>query len=126
MTGETAVKLHYKYLPLIVLCASGLKATYQRGSQGKATKTNKQCEKVILQQDSNLQPLDHRSTTSPLELEKMSLHRPNFDSLKWRSSGPVIQRLQVRIMWKENFSRCMFLRRRCSGSSSLGFRVGSL
>ena len=32
---------------------------------------NKQCKKVILPQDSNLQPLDSRFTALPLELERM-------------------------------------------------------
>ena len=33
---------------------------------------NKQCEKVVYLQDSNLQPLNYWSTALPLELEKTS------------------------------------------------------
>ena len=48
---------------------------YQRGSLGKSHQNGdylEQREKVILIQDSNLQPLEYRSTAPTLELERMS------------------------------------------------------
>ena len=57
----------------VVLRASGLKVTNAQ-AEGRATKTattkNKQCKIVVFPQESNLQPLDYRSTTLSLELEK--------------------------------------------------------
>ena len=38
-------------------------------------------QKVILPQDSNLQPLDYRSTALPFELEKTSPHMIEFGYL---------------------------------------------
>ena len=59
---------------------------YLRGSLGKKHQNgdyleNKQREKAILPQDSNLQTLDYLSTAVPLELEKMSLRMLNFGYL---------------------------------------------
>ena len=43
-----------------------------------------------------------------------------------QSSGPVIQRLQVRFLREHNFFALLVLSSRCSGVSSLGLRAGSL
>ena len=42
---------------------------------------NKQCEKVVFSQESDLQPLDYRSTALPLKLEKTSPRMLNFGYL---------------------------------------------
>ena len=39
---------------------------------------NKQCEKVILSENANLQPLNYWSTALPLELERMTPRMFNF------------------------------------------------
>ena len=57
------------------LCAIWLKG-YQRGSLGRV---NKQCEKAVFPQESNLQSLDYRSTALPLELVKTSPLMLNFE-----------------------------------------------
>ena len=69
---------------LIVLRASGLKG-YQLGSLGKSHQNGdylKQAmRKIVFPQESNLQPLDYRSTALPLELEKTPPHMLNFGYL---------------------------------------------
>ena len=40
--------------------------------------------------------------------------------------GPVIQRLQVRILWEDNFFALHISSSRRSGGPFLGFRAGSL
>ena len=62
---------------------------YQRGSlreepPERPLLRNKQCEKVILQQDSNL---DYRSTALPLELERVSPNVLNFGNLNYSLWG---------------------------------------
>ena len=47
-----------------------------RGSLGKSHQNGD-----YLKQDSNLKPLDHRSTALPYELEKTSPHKLNFGYL---------------------------------------------
>ena len=42
---------------------------------------NKQCDKIVFGQNSNLQPLEYRSTALPLELQKTSTHKHNFGYL---------------------------------------------
>ena len=64
--------------------ASGLTATNAealRRAIRTSTAKNKQCEKVVFPQDSNLQPLDYRSTALLLKLEKTSSHMLNFGYL---------------------------------------------
>ena len=39
--------------------------------------------------------------------------------------GPIIQRLQVRTLWEDNFFALLVLSSRRSGGSPLGFRAGS-
>ena len=59
-----------------------------------ATTKNKQCEKVVFPQNSNLQPLEYRSTALPLKLEKTSprvlsfgyLNVASFKSHKFQSN----------------------------------------
>ena len=46
-----------------------------------ATTQNKQRKNVILPQDSNLQPLDYRTTALPRELERVSTRMLNFGYL---------------------------------------------
>ena len=47
-----------------------------------------------------------------------------FLTLEWtKSMEPVIQRLQVRILWEDNFFALLVLSSRRSGGSSLGFRA---
>ena len=62
----------------------GLKATREE-AYGQATRTattvNKQCKKLVVQQDLNLQPSDYQSTALPLLLEKTSPPILNFGYL---------------------------------------------
>ena len=58
---------------------------YQLGSLGKSHQNSdylKQAmRKIVFPQESNLQPLDYRSTALPLELEKTPPHMLNFGYL---------------------------------------------
>ena len=70
---------------LIVCVLSGLKATSAEANKDESPVRrllkNKQCEKVVFPQESNLQPLDYRSTALPLELEKTPPRKLNFGYL---------------------------------------------
>ena len=65
--------------------------------------------KIVFPQESNLQPLDYRSTALPLELEKTPIRARE-------GSIPV----------GRQFFALLVLSSRRSGGSSLGFRAGSL
>ena len=72
---------------------------YHRGSLGKSHQNGyylkRAMRKSCLPQDSNLQPLDYQSIALT--------GNPKAKRANPESSGPVIQRLQVRILWEDNF-----------------------
>ena len=86
--------------------------------------------KIVFPQESNLQPLDYRSTALPLELEKtpprMKTHR-EASSLaqvveQWTGNPKAAGSIPV----GRQFFALLLLSSRRSGGSSLGFRAGSL
>ena len=66
-------------------CACFWPKGYQLGSLGKSHQNgdylNRAMRKIVLPQESNLQPLDYRSTALPLELEKTPPRMLNFGYL---------------------------------------------
>ena len=73
-------------------------------------------QKIVFPQESNLQPLDYRSTALPLELEKTKVVEQWTGNPKAAGSIPV----------GRQFFALLVLSSRRSGGSSLGFRAGSL
>ena len=89
---------------------------YQRGSLRKSHQNgdylkNKQCEKVVFPQESNLQPLDYLSTALAHVVEQWTGNPKAAGSI---SAG------------RQLFCIACFLSSRHSGDSSLGFGAGSL
>ena len=92
--------------------------------------------KIVFPQESNLQPLDYRSTALPLELEKTPPRMLNFGYLNPCEEASSLA--QVVEQWTGNpkaagsipvgrqFFALFLLSSRRSGGSSLGFRAGSL
>ena len=83
--------------------------------------------KIVFPQESNLQPLDYRSTALPLELEKTPSRMLDFGYL-----NPATCLLydcnnkSIKIPVGRQFFALLVLSSRRSGGSSLGFRAGSL
>ena len=105
--------------------------------------------KIVFPQESNLQPLDYRSTALPLELEKMPPRMLKFGYLNpatcllYDCNNKSIKMLFFLtffffLTWTGNpkaagsipvgrqFFALLLLSSRRSGGSSLGFRAGSL
>ena len=94
--------------------------------------------KIVFPQESNLQPLDYRSTALPLELDKTPPHMLNFDYLNPATCLLYDCLAQVVEQWTDNpkaagsipvgrqFFALLVLSSRRSGGSFLGFRAGSL
>ena len=85
---------------------------HQRGSLGEESPErrlpkNKQCEKVVFPQESNLQPLDYRSTALSIpSLVQVVEQWTGNPGCRFDSCG------------KTTFSHCLFLGSRRSGDSS--------
>ena len=91
--------------------------------------------KIVFPQESNLQPLDYRSTALPLELEQTPPRMLNFGYLNQffallllssrRSGGSSLASGGSGGSYNPFFALLLLSSRR-SGGSSLGFRAGSL
>ena len=75
--------------------------------------------KIVFPHESNLQPLDYRSTALPLELEKTPLAQVVE---QWTGNPKAAGLIPV----GRQFFALLLLSSRCSGGSSLGFQAGSL
>ena len=87
--------------------------------------------KIVFPQESNLQPLDYRSTALPLELEKTPPRMLNFGYLNpatclLLTCFACLQLVKGSIPVGRQFFALLVLSSRRSGGSSLGFRAGSL
>ena len=95
--------------------------------------------KIVFPQESNLQPLDYRSTALPLELEKTPPRMLNFGYLNPASCLLYdCNDKSIKMFFDGNpkaagsipvgrqFFALLLLSSRRSGGSSLGFRAGSL
>ena len=81
-------------------CQRGsLRKSHQNGCYLKTSNV----KKLSSHKDSNLQPLNYRSTAPPLELESLRLE---------------LERLQVRIVWEDNFFALLVSNSRRSGGLS--------
>ena len=81
--------------------------------------------KIVFPQESNLQPLDYRSTALPLELEKTpSRKHARIAQVveQWTGNPKAAGSIPV----GRQFFALLVLSSRRSGGSSLGFRAGSL
>ena len=76
--------------------------------------------KIVFPQESNLQPLDYRSTALPLELEKTPPRMLKVE--QWTGNPKAAGSIPV----GRQFFALLVLSSRRYGGSSLGFRAGSL
>ena len=99
-----------------------LERSHQNGDYFK-----KAMRKIVFSQESNLQPLDYRSTALPLELEKTPPRMLNFGYLphvveQWIGNPKAAGAIPV----GKQFLALLVLSSCRSGGFSLGFRAGSL